>query len=139
MSQYDLNTSTLSTSDLELCYMSASELLQRFRAKQLSPVEVLKAQIKRYETIGKQVNCVTYTHFDDAMQAAQESERRYQKGSPRPLEGLTVGMKDEDGPAGWTMTAGSVLLKDNKLEHNTPRSEERRVGKECRSRWSPYH
>ena len=21
----------------------------------------------------------------------------------------------------------------------TPRSEERRVGKECRSRWSPYH
>ena len=22
---------------------------------------------------------------------------------------------------------------------NRPRSEERRVGKECRSRWSPYH
>ena len=22
---------------------------------------------------------------------------------------------------------------------DTPRSEERRVGKECRSRWSPYH
>src|SRR3712207_8997147 len=22
---------------------------------------------------------------------------------------------------------------------NVPRSEERRVGKECRSRWSPYH
>ena len=24
-------------------------------------------------------------------------------------------------------------------ELNHPRSEERRVGKECRSRWSPYH
>src|SRR5436190_9824009 len=23
--------------------------------------------------------------------------------------------------------------------HSLPRSEERRVGKECRSRWSPYH
>ena len=23
--------------------------------------------------------------------------------------------------------------------YNRPRSEERRVGKECRSRWSPYH
>src|SRR3712207_6871680 len=23
--------------------------------------------------------------------------------------------------------------------HDDPRSEERRVGKECRSRWSPYH
>ena len=27
----------------------------------------------------------------------------------------------------------------NYLEHNNIRSEERRVGKECRSRWSPYH
>ena len=25
------------------------------------------------------------------------------------------------------------------LKENFPRSEERRVGKECRSRWSPYH
>jgi len=25
------------------------------------------------------------------------------------------------------------------LERFLPRSEERRVGKECRSRWSPYH
>src|SRR3989440_288333 len=35
-----------------------------------------------------------------------------------------------------------VLLKENYLEVETPmlqRSEERRVGKECRSRWSPYH
>ena len=24
-------------------------------------------------------------------------------------------------------------------KRNLPRSEERRVGKECRSRWSPYH
>ena len=28
------------------------------------------------------------------------------------------------------------LLNDKK---QIPRSEERRVGKECRSRWSPYH
>src|ERR1039457_1136234 len=26
-----------------------------------------------------------------------------------------------------------------KVERSTVRSEERRVGKECRSRWSPYH
>ena len=26
-----------------------------------------------------------------------------------------------------------------KLAMGSPRSEERRVGKECRSRWSPYH
>ena len=36
---------------------------------------------------------------------------------------------------------GKILAKwkeENILE-KTIRSEERRVGKECRSRWSPYH
>ena len=28
---------------------------------------------------------------------------------------------------------------DSREEVNLDRSEERRVGKECRSRWSPYH
>ena len=34
------------------------------------------------------------------------------------------------------------LIHDNHRDIRsdlTPRSEERRVGKECRSRWSPYH
>ena len=31
-----------------------------------------------------------------------------------------------------------LKLNDNNLTE-LPRSEERRVGKECRSRWSPYH
>ena len=38
-------------------------------------------------------------------------------------------------------TAGTVTLaiKPDDVKPNTGRSEERRVGKECRSRWSPYH
>ena len=31
-----------------------------------------------------------------------------------------------------------ILIKDL-FKNNANRSEERRVGKECRSRWSPYH
>ena len=38
--------------------------------------------------------------------------------------------------SGFT-TTGSSILGD--VEALSPRSEERRVGKECRSRWSPYH
>src|SRR3712207_7079422 len=34
-------------------------------------------------------------------------------------------------PSGWPISATSRLAR--------ARSEERRVGKECRSRWSPYH
>ena len=32
---------------------------------------------------------------------------------------------------------GSTIKTDREIELD--RSEERRVGKECRSRWSPYH
>ena len=34
---------------------------------------------------------------------------------------------------------GSIALKEAVLPFRAERSEERRVGKECRSRWSPYH
>ena len=47
-------------------------------------------------------------------------------------------------------TSGEILINGFNIENNrikllhkinfiSPRSEERRVGKECRSRWSPYH
>ena len=34
---------------------------------------------------------------------------------------------------------GTGYDEKTKETHETRRSEERRVGKECRSRWSPYH
>ena len=43
----------------------------------------------------------------------------------------------------WFCTGSQDLYGDECLrkvaEHSRIRSEERRVGKECRSRWSPYH
>ena len=41
---------------------------------------------------------------------------------------------------GRTARVTMHLIEGSKEEiENTFRSEERRVGKECRSRWSPYH
>src|SRR2546430_16360777 len=34
---------------------------------------------------------------------------------------------------------GGVMVSVNRMDAVLERSEERRVGKECRSRWSPYH
>ena len=47
--------------------------------------------------------------------------------------GLAAAADDPAGPGGVASIAGKQTLKGE------PRSEERRVGKECRSRWSPYH
>ena len=40
---------------------------------------------------------------------------------------------------GKEVSYGKRTLKTQALENFDFRSEERRVGKECRSRWSPYH
>ena len=40
-------------------------------------------------------------------------------------------MQGAEGLDGW-------MMRDWVVQHQV-RSEERRVGKECRSRWSPYH
>ena len=39
-----------------------------------------------------------------------------------------------------TTTTATIHIINKVIVHIQPgRSEERRVGKECRSRWSPYH
>ena len=38
-----------------------------------------------------------------------------------------------------SVPVGLFLFKSHQLNRIRSRSEERRVGKECRSRWSPYH
>ena len=49
------------------------------------------------------------------------------------------------GRRGIMIAAGAILLAAGLIvclslkKESNPRSEERRVGKECRSRWSPYH
>ena len=37
------------------------------------------------------------------------------------------------------MVIPSALCGESLMVESATRSEERRVGKECRSRWSPYH
>ncbi|MEM8574712.1 MAG: amidase [Pseudomonadota bacterium] len=103
------------TSD-ELIYMPASLQLNLFRSRQLSPVEVLKAQIARHEAVNSKVNCTTYTHFDKAMKEAKESEQRWMNGTARPLEGITCALKDEHHEEGMIVTSGSVIDKDNRKD-----------------------
>lgn len=105
---------------LQLCYLGATELIERFRSGELEPIDVLDAQIERHEEVNPLVNATTDTHFDTAREAARAAGERYRREDARPLEGITVALKDEDGVAGWRMTAGSAALADNVLEHNTP-------------------
>ena len=50
--------------------------------------------------------------------------------------GYTVAVVGATGAVGAQMIK---MLEESTLPIDKIRSEERRVGKECRSRWSPYH
>ena len=51
--------------------------------------------------------------------------------------GFMIACQPSDQPEISGMLTG--IESDTLLVQSFPRSEERRVGKECRSRWSPYH
>ncbi len=96
----------------ELCYLTATEAIKKFKAKTLSPVELMKAIITRAEAVEPKTNAFCFTFYDEAMTLARQAENSYMKGTARPLEGLPVSIKDEHMIAGQPMTNGSLPLKD---------------------------
>ena len=79
------------------------------------------------------VHCMTVAEMDELAQSAagafvtKTATRDYREGNPQP--------RYVDVPLG---SINSMGLPNEGLAYQL-RSEERRVGKECRSRWSPYH
>jgi len=96
----------------ELHALSAVELLERYRARSLSPVEVVGALLTRIERVGPALNAVGDLYAEEALALAREAERRYGDGSARPLEGLPLAVKDELELAGKRTTFGSLLFEN---------------------------
>ena len=110
--------------DLDLCYLPAAEALRQFKTKKLSPVELMRATIARAEATAKKTNCLTYTHFDEAMALARKAEARYAKGARTgALEGLPIGIKDESYIKGKPTSNGSLIMKDYIGDHTSPMNE----------------
>ena len=56
-----------------------------------------------------------------------------------PLWRLGPDGRADSTAGGTTSLSVASVIPDSLLRPSPQRSEERRVGKECRSRWSPYH
>jgi len=99
----------------DLHYLPATQALQAFRDRELSPVELVTAVIDRAETVEPVINAFAETFYDQALEQARAAEARYagQGEAPRPLEGLPVAVKEEAEIAGQHNTLGSLPLRDN--------------------------
>ncbi|MDG3579508.1 amidase [Rhizobium sp. YJ-22] len=101
-------------SDVDLCYLPAHEALRRFKSRELSPIELMEATIRRAEAVQPAINAFTYTHYDEAMDLARKAEAKYARGARTgALEGLPVGIKDESEIEGKPSSVGSLIYKDN--------------------------
>jgi len=106
----------------DLAYLSATELLRRFTARELSPVELLDALIDRIEALEPRINAVCDRRYAEARVEAAHAAERYlgKHGGPRPLEGLPVVAKEEHPMTGRSWTQGSLTLKDVVAEYDHP-------------------
>nr|WP_251364214.1 MULTISPECIES: amidase [unclassified Leucobacter] len=101
-------------------YITATEAIRRFQARELSPVELLDAVIARTAQTEPQVGAVTEEMLDTARIAARESEARYHAGTARRLEGVPLMLKEEQPIAGKLAEDGSLLEKGNIAEASHP-------------------
>ena len=59
----------------DICYLSATEALDRFRRRELSPVELMQAIIKRAERMEPGINAFTATFYERALDQANKAEQ----------------------------------------------------------------
>jgi amidase len=113
------------SSDLDLCYLTATEAIDAFKARRLSPVDVMKAMIARCEAVNDKINAVTCTFFDRALKQARQAESRYGKtdGRVRPLEGIATAIEDFHPVEGEVTTFGSKAFRDFRPGHSAPTVE----------------
>lgn len=105
-----------------LHYRSATEILDLFATRELSPLEYLEALIERAEDVNPAINAWSEDLYDEARTAAIVAGDRYLgKGpAPRALEGLPVATKEKHAIKGRSLTEGSMTKQDDLATENAP-------------------
>src|SRR5580765_7867813 len=94
----------------ELCTRSAADLIDLYRTRRASPVEVTSAILRRIETLNPVLNAFCFV-APDALEQARHSESRWMRGAPHgALDGVPVSIKDLLLTAGWPTRRGSKTV-----------------------------
>ena len=98
----------------DIAFLPATRLLELYRAKELSPVAVMKETLARLERYEGALNAFVLYDPDSAMAAARESEARWRRGEPHGLlDGIPVALKDTVLTTGWPRLVGSRTIDPN--------------------------
>ncbi len=103
------------SSEDEICFMRAVDMVEAIRTKKLSAREVMQAHLKQIDRVNAKVNAmVTLVPEEQLMAQAAAADEALANGKwLGPLHGLPVAVKDLHETNGIRTTYGSPLHKDN--------------------------
>jgi aspartyl-tRNA(Asn)/glutamyl-tRNA(Gln) amidotransferase subunit A len=105
----------------EIAYLSARELLDRYRARTLSPVEVTETLLQRMQEVDPQLNAFVTVTAEPALEEARAAERALMNGGDTcALVGVPVSIKDLMPTKGVRTTRGSLLYEDWVPDYDAP-------------------
>jgi amidase len=97
----------------DLHYLELLEVGRRIQSKDLSPVEVTKAQLERIDALDGQLKSYVRVLADSALTEAAHAEAEIARGEIRgPLHGVPIAIKDLCWTEGVPTAAGMTLYKD---------------------------
>ncbi len=113
----------------EIAFLPATRLIELYRAKSLSPVEVTRATLRRLEAYEAAVNAFVMYDPETALAMARASEARWQRGEPQGLlDGVPVAIKDTLYTRGWPRLVGSRTIDpDQQWTEDSPVTEKLRA------------
>jgi len=112
---------TETTQASRLADLSAGELLEGYRAKRFSPVEVLDSVLDRVAADEPRVRATWAIDSDGAREAARASERRWRHGTPvGGLDGVPVTIKENIATRGTPVPLGTAATVLRPAEADAP-------------------
>ncbi len=90
----------------ELNWLGIADLKAAYARGEFTPSRYVAAQLDRIERLNPRLKAFIEIDRERALADAYESDRRFQKDQPRPLEGMTMGIKSNIAVKGLELNAG---------------------------------
>ena len=99
----------------DLCFLTATELVRRIRARDLSITDLVQAHLAQIERVNPRVNAIVTLTAERALQEACVKDAALARGDakPGPLFGLPIVHKDLFPTRGIRTTYGSPIYRDH--------------------------
>lgn len=103
--------------------LTITQALEKLKSREISATELTRAYLERIEKYGADLNCYITVTPERALSDAAAADARYAAGTPLPLDGMPIAMKDLFATRGIRTTAASRMLENFVPEYESTVSQ----------------